>query len=645
MKRVLFVYICTIMACVSVHALDDNALRDSLFRIYHSMPADTTRTLFLHKVFTQNIDKDWSAELLDTALVLAAEVKDVKSESELRYEYFRYYTFRMNGEMMEKTFDLLKDACYRCGEYEVYFQAWHYLLQFKASEGNTEYAIQESQNMRREAVRLEADHGIFLSYVTEGKVNAFARNTEKAIERYKKALQTSPLTIQDELMVRQYLSSSYYLMGKYPEMKEELKTQRNIINRAIKKNHSLRKRYRKVLLEIELLYCKVYLAEESAEELKEHLEEAAKFYSEYLFSSAIINYHFSWAGYYSLKKEWEKCFAEYKLVLAAFKGTQPMYESEMRRLLGDAYMQAGRYQEAAETYKVAALMRDSLNQVALKMNEETVQANYRIQRALFEKEAGVRRFWQVAVGGGSLFLLFLVAGIVQLLHIRRELMKSEKGMREAYAMAQAADKMKDIFLHNITNEIRVPLNLVVSLSDRLCSETGLTEVQRQDFSEAIKRNAEKLTNLIFNILDLARLESGMMKFNVQVYDLVQLCKDVKLMVEMESNHTVEVVFHKETNTLPVSMDVSRFTQLLSSVLMPPKENKAYQVVSYTLRRETDDALKLIVVNSPLLWESEDRQEAGIRHAINRLYLKAFGGSYQLCGGDEERLIIITYPIK
>ena len=173
----------------------------------------------------------------------------------------------------------------------------------------------------------------------------------------------------------------------------------------------------------------------------------------------------------------------------------------------------------------------------------------------------------------------------------------------------------------------------------------MTEVQRQDFSEAIKRNAEKLTNLIFNILDLARLESGMMKFNVQVYDLVQLCKDVKLMVEMESNHTVEVVFHKETNTLPVSMDVSRFTQLLSSVLMPPKENKAYQVVSYTLRRETDDALKLIVVNSPLLWESEDRQEAGIRHAINRLYLKAFGGSYQLCGGDEERLIIITYPIK
>ena len=333
------------------------------------------------------------------------------------------------------------------------------------------------------------------------------------------------------------------------------------------------------------------------------------------------------------------------MVLAAFKGTQPMYESEMRRLLGDAYMQAGRYQEAAETYKVAALMRDSLNQVALKMNEETVQANYRIQRALFEKEAGVRRFWQVAVGGGSLFLLFLVAGIVQLLHIRRELMKSEKGMREAYAMAQAADKMKDIFLHNITNEIRVPLNLVVSLSDRLCSETGLTEVQRQDFSEAIKRNAEKLTNLIFNILDLARLESGMMKFNVQVYDLVQLCKDVKSMVEMESNHTVEVVFHKETNTLPVLMDVSRFTQLLSSVLMPPKENKAYQVVSYTLRRETDDALKLIVVNSPLLWESEDRQEAGIRHAINRLYLKAFGGSYQLCGGDEERLIIITYPIK
>ena len=62
-----------------------------------------------------------------------------------------------------------------------------------------------------------------------------------------------------------------------------------------------------------------------------------------------------------------------------------MYEIEIRRIMGDAYVDAGRYEEAARTYKTAAVMCDSVNKATLRMNEETVEANYRIRKVCLTK--------------------------------------------------------------------------------------------------------------------------------------------------------------------------------------------------------------------------------------------------------------------
>ena len=112
--------------------------------------------------------------------MFAREIKDVEGELELQYGIFRYYTFRMDGENMEKTCATLREACYRYKKFDNYFLALHYVLQLKGSEGDTEYAILESRKMREEAVRLHVDRGVFLSYITEGKSYVFARNTEKS---------------------------------------------------------------------------------------------------------------------------------------------------------------------------------------------------------------------------------------------------------------------------------------------------------------------------------------------------------------------------------------------------------------------------------------------------------------------------------
>ena len=647
MRELILILLCVVssISLAATQDTDDKHLRDSIFLIYQSMPVDTARTQFLKDVFVHNIDKDWSAELLDSALTSAINMKDVESELALRYEYFRYYTFRLDGENMDKALALLKEVCYRCKIYDNYFSALHYMLQLKGSRGDTESAILESQKMCEEAIRLKDSRGIFLSYVTEGKAYVFARNYEKAIEYYKKAAELTSLSTEDELMVHQYLTSAYYLFNKHPEMIAELEAQRRIIDGIIKEQPAMLDSYRSKILEIELMYCKIYLAVEDAPNLKKHLDEAAKFYNDDSFLSTVIAYNFSWAGYYYITKDWDKCFPQFELTLSAFKGTQPMYEMDIRRIMGDAYVDAGRYKEAAETYRVAVLKCDSINKATLRMNEETVQANYRIQKALLEKEIGAKRFWQIAVGGASLFVILLVWGVLRVSRIYRELAKSEREMRESYAVVKAADKMKEVFLHNITNEIRGPLNSVVTLSDYLCQRNDLTMEQQQEYATIIRQNSEQLINLIFNILDLSRLESGMMKFNVQEYDMVQLCKDAKMRVELEEGNSVQLDFLTDLNTLLVQVDTARFLKLLSSVLMPLKRNKEQYTIEYTLFYNSVDELKIVVTNSPLLMDADNEREREIQHAINRLYLEAFQGSYQLCEEDGKQLIIITYPIK
>ncbi|WP_195667509.1 tetratricopeptide repeat-containing sensor histidine kinase [Bacteroides intestinalis] len=646
MRKLILILLCAVssLSLAATQDLDDRHLRDSIFRIYHSMPVDTARIQFLKDVFVRNIDKDWSAELLDSALVSAISMKDVESELALRYEYFRYYTFRLDGENMDKALALLKEVCYRSKIYENYFLALHYILQLKGTKGDTESAILESQQMREEAIRLKDNRGIFLSYVTEGKSYLFARNIEKAIELYNKAAELPSLSVEDELMIHQYLASAYYLVGKLPETITQLEAQRKVVDGIISENPALLEPYKHTLMEIELMYCKIYLATEEVLNLKKHLDEATKFYNDDYFSSTKIAYNFSWAGYYYLTKNWDKCFPQFELTLSLFKGTQPMYEVDMRRIMGDAYADAGRYQEAAETYRTAVLKCDSVNKATLRMNEETVQANYRIQKALLEKEIGAKRFWQIAVGGASLFVILLVWGVWRVSRIYRELAKSEREMRESYAVVQAADKMKEVFLHNITKEISVPLHSVVTLSDYLCQRNDLSMEMQQEYSAVIRRNAEKLIDLIFNILDLSRLESGMMKFNVQEYDMVQLCTDAKMRVELQEV-SVQVDFFTHLHALPVQVDTARFMKLLSSVLMSPKGSREPYEVQYTLDYESESELKIVVTNSPLFMDADNKREREIQHAINRLYLETFQGDYQLCKEDGKLLIIITYPIK
>ena len=127
-------------------------------------------------------------------------------------------------------------------------------------------------------------------------------------------------------------------------------------------------------------------------------------------------------------------------------------------------------------------------------------------------------------------LIIILVFTVRTLYFRSLLRKDEAETRAVSELARKANHMKDIFLKNIVDDIKIPLDSVVHLSKLLSVERDtLSTEQRTEYSSSITVNAEKLITLVNNVLDLSRLESGMMRFDVQSYDVVQLCRDAVYM--------------------------------------------------------------------------------------------------------------------
>ena len=89
--------------------------------------------------------------------------------------------------------------------------------------------------------------------------------------------------------------------------------------------------------------------------------------------------------------------------------------------------------------------------------------------------------------------------------------------------AEELDRLKSAFLANMSHEIRTPLNAIVGFSTLLV-DTDDPEEKKQ-FVEIIQKNNELLLQLISDVLDLAKIESGIIELKLVEVDLRELCKN------------------------------------------------------------------------------------------------------------------------
>ena len=175
------------------------------------------------------------------------------------------------------------------------------------------------------------------------------------------------------------------------------------------------------------------------------------------------------------------------------------------------------------------------------------------------------RFYLAGIIVSVLFLIFLlVLGWKKIFRLKRSQMRQE-AMKEK---AVQAIQRKNMFLSNMSHEVRTPLNAIVGFSAVLTDEDeSFDDESRREFSEIIKVNSFQLLKLINDILDFSDFENDNITFNIRTHDAVKLCNEVVETVMASRKLEVEMRFDTDLSVLMLDTDDVRLRQVLINLLV------------------------------------------------------------------------------
>ena len=260
--------------------------------------------------------------------------------------------------------------------------------------------------------------------------------------------------------------------------------------------------------------------------------------------------------------------------------------------LAEANARTGHFAKAYQFQSQWIALKDStfteesskkVTQIQAQYNSEKKQA----QIELLQKEQQVATLWRNSIGTGLLACL-LIAGLVvsrQRLKIRKdtvllaqselvahknELLETQTHLLEKQArQLQELDEAKSRFFINVTHEFRTPLTLILgTLSQKMYDLEGQTQiVMLHSEASVMHRNAQRLLQLINQLLDLAKMESGQMVLHLQTHDIRPLLKlSVALFSSLADQRNIHLSVQLPPEPLPVSHDAAQLENVITNLL-------------------------------------------------------------------------------
>jgi signal transduction histidine kinase len=149
----------------------------------------------------------------------------------------------------------------------------------------------------------------------------------------------------------------------------------------------------------------------------------------------------------------------------------------------------------------------------------------------------------------------------------RELEAASAELREANNRLRELDRLKDEFISTVTHELRTPLTSIRAFSEILLANPDMEVEQRSKFLSIIVKESERLTRLINQVLDMAKIDSGRIDWHIDQIDLRGLIQDA---INSTSQLFCDkaVVLHEELGDGPVIIDGDhdRLTQVIINLL-------------------------------------------------------------------------------
>lgn len=135
---------------------------------------------------------------------------------------------------------------------------------------------------------------------------------------------------------------------------------------------------------------------------------------------------------------------------------------------------------------------------------------------------------------------------------------------QAKRLAEESDRMKSAFIANMSHEIRTPLNAIVGFSTLMAQVE--TQEEKQEYLKIIESSNDFLLQLINDILDISKIESGKLEFIYTKFSLNDIFKPQEHAFTLRADPGVKVIFENDGSNYSIISEKTRLTQVLTNFL-------------------------------------------------------------------------------
>ena len=388
------------------------------------------------------------------------------------------------------------------GQWDNYYRTWQLKTNALSALGKLKQSLQETQQMLDDAKKRNNKLGRAMAYKQIGVIYLNMKQTDLAVE----ALQDYAELIKGEEGDYSMLSSVYYRMAKAYDYDKNYHKELRLTNEWLAFLHT--KVGKVKVAEVRECYNACYLARAAAYIGLDQLDKAKTALDTAEHHAHLINRALSLHHYYKMRARYHLAEGEAAKVLVYTDSVSMMtndkddHADEMKAL---ALLKLGRSAEAAHIYQRLYYDKDSIFGRDARQHLDELNTLFQVDE--LEAEQQRTRFRYTIIAAASIVLALLVLLLFGWRSALRQKRVNEK-LRIANEQAKASSKMKTEFIRNISHEIRTPLNILSGFTQILTSsDMELGEEEKLDIQQKVMENADRITNVVDQMLELSDASS------------------------------------------------------------------------------------------------------------------------------------------